>query len=148
MNRLKIESAKTVVHAQIGREPYQVLEDYADRRGCSLTQALRALLEDVKQRELEDASASRLESILRALANIAEQHARMGHRIESLVAILRSVEQSQESRENKILLALEQLLGFHQLTYAHLLAIVETSPRSAEIVATVQAKLKALRGEG
>lgn len=147
MNRLKNIDAKTVVHARIGAECYQILEAFAERRGHSLTHALRELLEEEKQRELEDASASRLEAILRSMAALADQHLRMSTRIEGVVALVRSVEIGQEQRENKLLEAMEQLLGYHQLVYAHLLAIVATSPRSGEIVATAQAQLKQLRGE-
>ncbi|MBK8789847.1 MAG: hypothetical protein IPO28_06655 [Holophagaceae bacterium] len=40
------------------------------------------------------------------------------------------------------------LLGLAQLTYAHLLGVVETSPRAAEISTMAQARLRTLRGEG
>lgn len=148
MSHKKNINAKSVVHARIGSECYQILDSFAERRGHSLTHALRELLEEEKQRELEDASASRLESILRSLAALADQHLRMTTRIEAVVALLRSVEMGQVERENRLLAAMEQLLGYHQLIYAHLLAIVATSPRSADNVATAQAQLTLLRGEG
>jgi hypothetical protein len=93
MTQQRTGNAKSVVHAAVGREAYQILQAYPDGRGFNLTQALRDLLEDLKQRLLEEVDASRLESILRALASIAEQHARLASRIEANVAILRSVEQ-------------------------------------------------------
>ena len=62
--------AQNVVHARVGREAYESLQAWADRQGCSLTQALRTLLADLRQRELEEGSATRLESISRSLVVI------------------------------------------------------------------------------
>ncbi|MBS1784833.1 MAG: hypothetical protein JST24_05350 [Acidobacteria bacterium] len=145
MNHNEKSHSKVVVHARIGREAYEALEAYANRKGCSLTHALRELLRDLKQRELEDGSASRLEAISRSLLGIAEQQARHASRIEALVAILRKVEEGQEAREAQILETLATVLGLDQLAYAHLLGIVESSPRAADITASAQAKIRALQ---
>ena len=140
--------AQNVVHARVGREAYEALQAWADRQGCSLTQALRTLLADLRQRELEEGSATRLESISRSLVVIQEQQARQIARIEALVGILRSVENGQAEREAQILQAQAGSVGLSQLIYAHLLGIVESSPRAAEIAASAKAKIQALRGEG
>ena len=147
MNHRGIDHHKTVLHARVGTEAYEALEGFADRRGCSLTQALRELLQDLKQRELEESSASRLESLSRTLLGIVEQEARQSTRIEALVAILRNVEAGQQEREGQILQTLTGLVGLSQLIYAHMLAMVETSPRAPEIGASAQAKMRTLRGE-
>lgn len=140
--------AQNVVHARVGMEAYESLQAWADRQGCSLTQALRTLLADLRQRELEEGSATRLESISRSLVVIQEQQARQIARIEALVGILRSVENGQAEREAQILQAQAGSVGLSQLVYAHLLGIVESSPRAAEIAASAKAKIQALRGEG
>ena len=148
MTQRSLSHHKTVLHARVGPEAYEALEGYADRRGYSLTQALRELLQDLKQRELEETSASRLESLSRTLLGIVEQEARQSTRIEALVAILRNVEAGQQEREGQIQQTLTALVGLSQLIYAHLLALVETSTRATEIGASAQAKMRALRGEG
>jgi hypothetical protein len=148
MNHKQIDHTKLVVHARVGRDAYDALQTFADRRGCSLTQALRDLLQGLRQRELEDASGSRLESMTRTLLAITEQQARIASRIEGLVAILRKVEEGQVAREGQIQEVLSAVLGLDQLTYAHLLGIVETSPRAADIQASAKTKIRALRGEG
>lgn len=140
--------AKNVVHARIGREAYTALETWADRQGCSLTQALRTLLAELRQRELEEGSASRLEALARSLVVIQEQQARIATRIEALVSILRSVENGQSEREAQILQTQAGIVGLSQLTYAHLLGIAESSPRAAEIAASAKTKMQTLRGEG
>jgi len=141
-------SAKNVVHARIGREAYEALESFAGHRGCSLTQALRDLLQELRQREMEDASSSRLESLARSMLSLQEQAARHATRIEALIAIIRSIESGQTEREAQILQSLVGGMGIAQLTYAHLLAMVEGSSWAAEISNSAQAKLRVLRGEG
>jgi hypothetical protein len=84
----------------------------------------------------------------RTLLAITEQQARIASRIEGLVAILRKVEEGQVAREGQIQEVLSAVLGLDQLTYAHLLGIVETSPRAADIQASAKTKIRALRGEG
>ena len=139
--------AHRVVHARVGPDAYAALQAWADRQGCSLTQALRSLLTELRQRELEDGSASRLESLARSVAAIQEQQARLASRIEALVAILRSVEHGQAEREAQILQTQAALVGLSQLVYAHLLGVVESSPRAADIIASAKTKMQALRGE-
>jgi len=140
--------AKNVVHARIGREAYTALEAWADRQGCSLTQALRTLLAELRQRELEEGSASRLDALARSMVVVQEQQARIATRIEALVSILRSVENGQAEREAQILQTQAGIVGLSQLVYAHLLGIAESSPRAAEIAASAKTKMQALRGEG
>jgi hypothetical protein len=96
----------------------------------------------------EDAFGPRLESLARTLLGVVEQQARHATRIEALVAILRKIEEGQVEREKQILQTEVILLGLAQLTYAHLLGVVETSPRAAEISTSAQARLRTLRGEG
>jgi hypothetical protein len=114
----------------------------------SLTQALRNVLDEVRERMAEEAFGPRLESLARTLLGVVEQQARHATRIEALVAILRKVEEGQVEREKQILQTEAILLGLAQLTYAHLLGVVETSPRAAEISTSAQARLRTLRGEG
>lgn len=139
--------AKIVLHSRVGREGYQTLEAYAERRGCSLTQALRDLLADLKQRELEDTSGTRLESLARTLSGVVEQQARHAARLEALVAIIRKVEEGQAEREAQILQTLAVVTSLSQHTYAYLMGVVETSPRAADIATSGKAKVQALRGE-
>jgi len=141
-------NARTVVHARIGREAYESLEAFAGHRGCSLTQALRDLLQELRQREMEDAASSRLESLARSLLSLQEQSARHATRIEALIAIIRSIESGQTEREAQIIQSLVGSMGIAQLTYAHLLALIESSSRAADISNSAQAKLRVLRGEG
>jgi hypothetical protein len=148
MSRKANIDAKIVLHSRVGREGYQTLEAYAERRGCSLTQALRDLLADLKQRELEDTSGTRLESLARTLSGVVEQQARHATRIEALVAILRKVEEGQAEREAQILQTLAVVVNLSQHTFAYLMGVVESSPRSADIIVSGKAKLQALRGEG
>ncbi|MBP1626433.1 MAG: hypothetical protein H6Q00_908 [Holophagaceae bacterium] len=138
---------QSVVHARVGHEAYAALESWADRQGCSLTQALRTLLAELRLREFEDESGTQLDALARSLVAVQEQQARLATRIEALVAILRSVENGQAEREAQILQAQAGILGLSQLVYAHLLGIVETSPRASEIAASAKAKMQALRGE-
>ncbi len=147
MNRKANDSAKLVLHSRVGRDHYQTLESYAERRGCSLTQALRDVLSDLKQRELEDTSGTRLESLARTLTSVVEQQARHATRLEALVAILRKVEEGQAEREAQILQTLAVVTSLAQHTYAYLMGVVETSPRAADIAASGKAKVQALRGE-
>jgi hypothetical protein len=114
----------------------------------SNTQALRNLLDEARERMAEEAFGPRLESLARTLLGVVEQQARHATRIEALVGILRKVEEGQIARENQILLTLPVMLGLAQLTYAHLLGVVESSPRAAEISTAAQARLRTLRGEG
>jgi hypothetical protein len=148
MNHKENNGAKLVLHSRVGREGYQTLEAFAERRGCSLTQALRDVLSDLKQRELEDTSGTRLESMARTLSGMVEQQARHATRLEALVAIIRKVEEGQAEREAQILQTLVVVVSLAQHTYAYLMGVVESSPRSADIVASGKAKLQALRGEG
>jgi iron-sulfur cluster repair protein YtfE (RIC family) len=136
-----------VLHSRVGRDHYQTLEAYAERRGCSLTQALRDVLSDLKQRELEDTSGTRLESLARTLTSVVEQQARHATRLEAVVAIIRKVEEGQAERESQILQTLAVLTSLSQHTYAYLMGVVESSPRAADIVTSGKAKLLALRGE-
>lgn len=147
-NGAALHGAKGVVHARVGLDGCEVLEELAKRQGVSITQALRNLLEDARQRMAEEAFGPRLESMSRTLLAITEQQARLASRIESLVAILRKVEEGQVAREGQIQEVLTAALGLEQLTYAHLLGIVETSPRAADIQASAKTKIRALRGEG
>lgn len=148
MNRKANNSAKIVLHSRVGRENYQTLEAYAERRGSSLTQALRDVLSDLKQRELEDTSGTRLESLARTLTSVVEQQARHATRLEALVAIIRKVEEGQAEREAQILQTLAVVTSLAQHTYAYLMGVVESSPRAADITASGKAKLQTLRGEG
>lgn len=148
MNHKENNGAKLVLHSRVGREGYQTLEAFAERRGCSLTQALRDVLSDLKQRELEDTSGTRLESMARTLSGMVEQQARHATRLEAMVAIIRKVEEGQAEREAQILQTLAVVVSLAQHTYAYLMGVVESSPRSADIVASGKAKLQALRGEG
>lgn len=148
MNRKANTDAKLVLHSRVGREGYQTLEAYADRRGCSLTQALRDLLSDLKQRELEDTSGTRLESLARTLTSVVEQQARHATRLEALVAIIRKVEEGQAEREAQILQTLAVMVNLCQHTYAYLMGVVESSPRATDIGISARAKLQTLRGEG
>lgn len=140
--------AKGVVHARVGTNGVATLEVLARRDGVSLTQALRNVLDEVRERMAEEAFGPRLESLARTLLGVVEQQARHATRIEALVAILRSVEGGQVEREGQILQTEEVLLGLAQLTYAHLLGVVESSPRAAEISTAAQTRLRKLRGEG
>jgi hypothetical protein len=140
--------AKSTVHARVGTDSWEVLEELAKRQGVTHTQALRNLLEDAKERMAEEAFGPRLESLARTLLGVVEQQARHATRIEALVAILRKVEEGQAEREAQILQTLSGVVGLCQLTYAHLLGVVESSPRAAEITTSAQAKMRALRGEG
>lgn len=148
MNHKENNGAKLVLHSRVGREGYQTLEAFAERRGCSLTQALRDVLSDLKQRELEDTSGTRLESMARTLSGMVEQQARHATRLEALVAIIRKVEEGQAEREAQILQTLAVVVSLAQHTYAYLMGVVESSPRSSDIVASGKAKLQTLRGEG
>jgi len=140
--------AHTVVHARVGNEGWGVLVELATRKGVSQTQALRDLLDDAKERMAEEAFGSRLESLARTLLGVVEQQARHATRIEALVAILRKVEEGQAEREVQILHTISGVVGLCQLTYAHLLGVVESSPRAAEITTSAQTKMRTLRGEG
>lgn len=140
--------AKKVVHARVGAAGAETLEALARREGVTLTQALRNLLDEARERMAEEAFGPRLESLARTLLGVVEQQARHATRIEALVAILRKVEEGQVEREGQILQSQAVLLGLAQLTYAHLLGVVETSPRAAEISTMAQARLRTLRGEG
>lgn len=140
--------AQSVVHARVGAEGWKVLAELATRKGVSQTQALRDLLDDAKERMAEEAFGPRLESLARTLLGVVEQQARHTARIEALVAILRKVEEGQAEREAQILQTLSGVVGLCQLSYAHLLGVVESSPRAAEITTSAQAKMRALRGEG
>ena len=140
--------AKRVVHARVGAAGVETLEALARREGVSLTQALRNLLDEARERMAEEAFGPRLESLARTLLGVVEQQARHATRIEALVAILRKVEEGQVEREGQVIQSQAVLLGLAQLTYAHLLGVVESSPRAAEISATAQARLRTLRGEG
>ena len=51
-------------------------------------------------------------------------------------------------REAQILQTQAGVVGLSQLIYAHLLGIVESSPRAAEIAVSAKTKMQALRGEG
>ena len=139
--------AKSMVHARVGTESWEVLEELAKRQGVTHTQALRNLLDDAKERMAEEAFGPRLESLARTLLGVVEQQARHAIRIEALVAILRKVEEGQAEREAQILQTLAGVVGLCQLSYAHLLGVVESSPRAAEITTSAQAKMRALRGE-
>jgi hypothetical protein len=140
-------SASGVVHARVGTAGAETLEALARREGVSLTQALRNLLDEARERMAEEAFGPRLESLARTLLGVVEQQGRHSTRIEALVAILRKVEEGQMARENQILQNLPVLLGLAQLNYAHLLGVVESSPRAAEISNAAQARLRILRGE-
>ena len=140
--------AKSVVHARVGAECSAVLEELAKRGGISQTQALRNLLDDARERMAEEAFGPRLDALARTLVGIVEQQARHATRIEALVAILRKVEDGQAEREAQLLQTSAGIVGLCQLTYAHLLGVVESSPRAADITTSVQAKMRALRGEG
>ena len=142
------QHAKKMVHARVGAEGWGVLEELAKRQGVSLAQALRNLLEDARERMAEDVFGPRLESLARTLLGVVEQQARHATRIEALVAILRKVEEGQAEREAQILQNLRGVVGLCQLSYAHLLGVVESSPRAAEITTSAQAKMRTLRGEG
>lgn len=136
-----------VVHARVGRDGHRTLCEMAERRGVSLTQALRDLLDDARERMAEDAFGSRMDALARTLTGVVEQQARHATRIEALVAILRNTEAGQKDREERILAALDQVTSFQQLIYAHLLGIVESSPRAGDISRSAQEKLRILRGE-
>jgi len=138
---------RNVVHARVGADGCGTLEELATRKGVSQTQALRNLLEDARERMAEDAFGPRLEGLARTLLGIAEQQARHATRIEALVAILRKVEEGQAEREAQILQTLSGAVGLCQLTYAHLLGVVESSPRAVEISTSAQSKMRTLRGE-
>lgn len=140
--------AKSVVHARVGAECSAVLEELAKRGGISQTQALRNLLDDARERMAEEAFGPRLDALARTLVGIVEQQARHATRIEALVAILRKVEDGQAEREAQLLQTSAGIVGLCQLTYAHLLGVVESSPRAADITTSAQAKMRALRGEG
>lgn len=140
--------AKGVVHARVGTNGVETLEALARREGVSLTQALRNLLDEARERMAEEAFGPRLESLTRTLLGVVEQQARHSTRIEALVAILRKVEEGQVTREGQILQSQAVLLGLAQLTYAHLLGVVESSPRATEISSAAQSRLRTLRGEG
>jgi hypothetical protein len=137
-----------MVHARVGAECYEVLEELAKRQGVTLAQALRNLLDDARERMAEDVFGPRLESLARTLLGVVEQQARHATRIEALVAILRKVEEGQADREAQILQTVTGLIGLSQLTYAHILGVVESSPRAADITTSAQAKMRTLRGEG
>ena len=92
--------------------------------------------------------APTLAAFFGTLLGVVEQQARHSTRIEALVAILRKVEEGQVAREGQILQTQAVLLGLAQLTYAHLLGVVESSPRASEISTAAQARLRTLRGEG
>lgn len=139
--------AKSMVHSRVGTESWEVLEELAKRQGVTHTQALRNLLEDAKERMAEEAFGPRLESLARTLLGVVEQQARHATRIEALVAILRKVEEGQAEREAQILQTISGVVGLCQLTYAHLLGVVESSPRAADITTSAQAKMRALRGD-
>lgn len=140
--------ARSVVHARIGAEGCEILDELAKRQGVSHTQALRNLLDEARERIAEEAFGPRLDALARTLTSIIEQQARHATRIEALVAILRKVEEGQAEREGQILQVLSGVQALEQLTYAHLLGIVESSPRAAEITTSAQAKIARLRGEG
>ena len=139
--------AKSVVHARVGADGCEVLVELSKRKGISQTQALRDLLDDARERMAEEAFGPRLEALARTLVGVMEQQARHAQRIEALVGILRKVEEGQADREAQILQTLSGAVGLCQLTYAHLLGVVETSPRAADISASAQAKMRTLRGE-
>jgi hypothetical protein len=139
--------AKSVVHARVGADGYDVLVELSKRKGISQTQALRELLDDARERMAEEAFGSRIEALARTLVGVMEQQARHAQRIEALVGILRKVEEGQAEREGQILQTLSGAVALCQLTYAHLLGVVETSPRAADISASAQNKLRTLRGE-
>jgi hypothetical protein len=146
-SKLGSKSAKIVVHARVGAEAWEVLEELAKRQGVNHTQALRNLLDDAKERMAEEAFGPRLESLARTLIGVVEQQARHAARIEALVAILRKVEEGQAEREAQILQTLAGVVGLCQLSYAHVLGMVEVSSKAAEITASAQAKMRTLRGE-
>ncbi len=146
--RAGFDGAKNVVHARVGVESIEILETLAKRQGVSHTQALRNLLDEARERMAEEAFGPRLESLARTLLGVVEQQARLATRIEALVAILRKVEEGQVEREGQLLQSLAVVLGLGQLTYAHLLGVVESGPRAAEISTVAQARLRTLRGEG
>ncbi len=139
--------ARSVVHARVGADGCEVLAELSKRKGISQTQALRDLLDDARERIAEEAFGPRLEALARTLVGVMEQQARHAQRIEALVGILRKVEEGQADREAQILQTLSGAVGLCQLTYAHLLGVVETSPRAADISASAQAKMRTLRGE-
>jgi len=142
------DGAKGVVHARVGAESVEILETLAKRQGVSHTQALRNLLDEARERMAEEAFGPRLESMARTLLGVVEQQARHATRIEALVAIFRKVEEGQVDRESQLLQSLAVTMGLGQLIYAHLLGVVESSPRAAEISTVAQARLRTLRGEG
>ncbi len=154
MNERRIRSAlvangvSSVVHARVGAENSGVLDELAKRQGVSRTQALRNLLDDARERMAEENFGPRLDGLARTLVGIAEQQARHATRIEALVAILRKVEEGQAEREAQILQTLAVVVSLAQHTYAYLMGVVESSPRSADIAASGKAKLQTLRGEG
>ena len=139
---------KNVVHARVGAESWAVLEELAKRQGVSHTQALRNLLDDARERMAEENFGPRLDALARTLVGVAEQQARHATRIEALVAIIRKVEEGQAEREAQILQTLAVVVSLSQHTYAYLMGVVESSPRSADIVTSAKAKLQTLRGEG
>jgi hypothetical protein len=139
--------ARSVVHARVGAECREVLDEIAKRDGVSQTQALRNLLDDARERMAEEHFGPRLDALARTLVGVAEQQARHATRIEALVAILRKVEEGQAEREAQILQTLSVVVSLCQHTYAYLLGVVESSPRAAEIAAAGKAKLRTLRGE-
>lgn len=96
----------------------------------------------------EEAFGPRLESLARTLLGVVEQQVRHATRIEALVAILRKVEEGQAEREAQILQTFAGVMGLCQLTYAHLLGVVESRPRAAEITTPAQAKMRTHWGEG
>lgn len=144
---LVARDARCVVHARIGADRCEVLDELAKRHGVSQTQALRNLLDDARERMAEDNFGPRLDALARTLVGVAEQQARHATRIEALVAILRKVEEGQTEREAQLLQTLSVVAGLCQLTYAHLLGVVETSPRASEIITSAQEKMRLLRGE-
>ncbi len=142
------DGGKGVVHARVGAESVEILETLAKRQGVSHTQALRNLLDEAREHMAEEAFGPRLESMARTLLGLVEQQARHATRIEALVGILRKVEEGQVDRERELLQSLAVTMGLGQLIYAHLLGVVESSPRAAEISTVAQARLRTLRGEG
>jgi len=139
---------KNVVHARVGAESWAVLEELANRQGVSHTQALRNLLGDARERMAEEAFGPRLDGLARTLVRVAEQQARHASRIEAVVAIIRKVEEGQAEREAQILQTLAVVVNLCQHTFANLMGVVESSPRSADIISSGKAKLQTIRGEG
>lgn len=140
--------ARSVVHARIGTDRCEILDELAKRQGVSQTQALRNLLDDARERMAEENFGPRLDALARTLTGVVEQQARHATRIEAVVAIIRKVEEGQAEREAQILQTLAVLTSLSQHIYAYLMGVVETSPRAADIAASGKAKVQALRGEG